>query len=168
MRKFLALNILALTAILVSCGDFEGEIVKDNLPEIPVTYEGATTVGFNPYYTVVFGTGNTPFSITLRIPDDSRLKIREVSKIVAGATSINVGSLSNNAGSYFTTPVAVNGNTYTLSTSITEFNTKVASGDRITAAPAAGAFTERAMMIRLIMDDNSTIVPVQVRIRVVR
>jgi hypothetical protein len=156
-----------LAVILISCNDeFEGEIVRDSLAEIPVTFDGATTNGFNPYYTVSYGTGTTQFSIQLRIPDDSPLKIKEVTNIVAGTTAINAASLNAATGKYIDSPVTVSGNTYTLTTSITEFNTKVTGATRITAAPAAGAFTERAFMIKLTMDDNSIIVPIQVRIRV--
>lgn len=150
---------------LVSCNDeFEGEIVRDNLASIPVTYEGAITHGFNPYYIVSFANGN--FSITLRIPENSPLKIKEVNSIVAGTTAINVASLNGSAGKYNAEPIPVNGTTFTLTTSITEFNTKVTGATKITVAPAAGAFVERAFMIRLVMEDNSIIVPMQSRIRV--
>lgn len=149
-----------------SCEDeFEGEIVRDNRPEIPVTFEGATTVGFNPYYAVSFANGN--FSITLRIPENSPLRIKEVSNVVAGATSINVASLTAPASiQYLTGPAAVNGYTYTLTSSLTEFNTKVPAAARVTTAPAAGTFTERSFMFLLTMEDNSIIVPVQVRLRI--
>lgn len=150
--------------LIVSCGD-KWEIVKDNRADIPVTFDGATTVGFNPYYSVSYA-GNA-FTITLSIPSSSKLKIKEVTNIVAGATSINVASIT--AGSsiqYLTGPASVNGTTYTLTTSITEFNTKVPSSARILSAPAAGALVERAFMIKLTMDDDSTIIPMQCRIRI--
>lgn len=148
---------------LSSCNDeFEGDVVRDNIPLIPVTFEGAATAGFNPYYMVSHAGGN--FSITLKIPDNSSVKIKEVSNVVAGATSINVASLTN-AKQYLPGPAVVNGTTYTLSTSITEFNTKAISSP-VTTPPAEGALVERAFMFKLTMEDNSTIVPVQVRIRV--
>ncbi len=149
-----------------SCEDeFEGEIVRDNRPEIPVTFEGATTAGFSPYYAVSFANDN--FSITLRIPENSPLRIKEVTSVVAGATSINVASLTDPASiKYLAAPATVNGYTYTLTSSLTEFNTKVPAAARVTAAPAAGAFTERAFMFLLRMEDDSIIVPVQVRLRV--
>lgn len=154
---------LLLALITISCDDeFEGEIVRDNLPEIPVVFEGATTVGFNPYYTVSHAGNN--FSITLTVPEDSPLQIREVTNVVAGTTAINVASLAN-AKQYLTAPVAVNGYSYTLSTSITEFNAKAISG-AVAAPPAAGVLTERAFMFLLTMEDGSQIVPVQCRIRV--
>jgi hypothetical protein len=159
---------LLLILTVVSCNDkFEGEIVKDNRPAIPVTFDGATTNGFNPYYTVAYSAGTGAITITLSIPADSKLKIKQVENIIAGATSINVASITTTSQlQYLASPVAVNGTTFTLNSTITEFNTKVTTANRITAAPAPGAFTERAFMIRLRMDDDSFIIPVQCRIRV--
>lgn len=148
---------------IISCDDeFEGEIVKDNLPDIPVVFDGATTEGFNPYYTVSYANGN--FSITLSIPEDSPVRIKEVTNVVAGTTAINVASLSN-AKQYLDGPASVDGYTFTLNTSLTEFNAKAISG-AIAAPPAAGVLTERAFMFSLTMEDDSKIVPVQLRIRV--
>lgn len=157
-----------MSSLLFSCDDkFEGEIVRDNKPEIPVTFDGATTVGFNPYYTVAYSGGTGAITISLSIPQNAKLKIKQVENIIAGATSINVASITSaSQPQYLTAPVVVNGTTFTLNSSITEFNTKVTSGNRITAAPAAGTFTERAFMIRLRMEDDSFIIPVQCRIRV--
>lgn len=159
--KIFAVLLVAFAA--VSCDDeFEGEVVKDNLPEIPVVFEGATTEGFNPYYTVSYANGN--FSITVSIPQDSPLKIQEVTNVVAGTTAINVASLTN-VKQYLDGPAAVNGYSYTLTTSLTEFNAKAISG-AVTVAPAPGVLTERAFMFSLTMEDGSKIVPVQLRIRV--
>jgi hypothetical protein len=162
-------NCLKIFAVLfvafsvISCDDeFEGEVVKDNLPEIPVVFDGATTAGFNPYYTVSYANGN--FSITLSIPQDSPLKIMEVSNVVAGTTAINVASLTN-PKQYLPGPAAVDGYSYTLTTSVTEFNANAISG-AIAAAPAPGVLTERAFMFSLTMEDGSKIVPVQCRIRI--
>ena len=160
---------VAVSAILLSCSDnFKGDIVRDSISDIPVTFDGATTAGFNPYYTVSYAAGTTSFSITLKIPDNAKLKIKEVTNIVTGSTAINVASLNAPAGQYLTSPASVNGTSYTLSTSITEYNTKVTAANKISAAPAAGAFAERAFMFKLTMDDNSIIVPVQCRIRIVQ
>jgi hypothetical protein len=159
--------IILSVAVMFGCDDeFEGEIVKDNPAEIPVTFEGATTHGFNPYYTVSFANGN--ISITLQIPENSPLKIKEIRNIAAGATSINVATLTAPATiQYLDAPVTVDGYSYTFNTSITEFNTKVAAAAAITAAPAAGApIVERAFMFRLVMEDDSFLVPMQCRIRI--
>lgn len=168
MKANLYFILIAMSSLLFSCDDkFEGEIVRDNKPEIPVTFDGATTVGFNPYYTVAYSGGTGAITISLSIPQNAKLKIKQVENIIAGATSINVASITSaSQPQYLTAPVVVNGTTFTLNSSITEFNTKVTSGNRITAAPAAGTFTERAFMIRLRMEDDSFIIPVQCRIRV--
>jgi hypothetical protein len=162
LHKVITLLVLATFALSACNDEFEGEIVKDNIPLIPVTFEGSTNFGFNPYYKVSY-TGDN-FSITLSIPDNSTIKIKEVANVVAGATSINVASLTN-AKQYLAGVEPVNGTTYTLSTSITEFNAKAISSP-VTSKPAEGVLVERAFMFKLTMDDNSTIVPVQVRIRV--
>jgi len=156
--------------LLMSCDDeFEGEVVRDSVPEIPVTFEGATTAGFNPYYPVSYATGT--FEIKLTIPSDSKLKIKEITQVVAGATAINAATLKSPR--QYTTPQAVNGYSFTLTSSIAEYNTKCVpnadgtfSGVRVNAAPAT--FTERAFMFLLTMEDGSTIVPVQCRIRITK
>lgn len=158
--------ITLIALISLSCAsEFEGEIVRDHRPAIPVTFNGATSHGFNPYYTVSYATGT--FTITVSIPENSSKKIKEVSNIVAGATSINVASLTAASSIQYLDQIAqVNGTTFVLTTSIDEFNTKVPASARVTTAPAAGALVERAFMFRLVMDDDSVIVPVQCRIRI--
>ena len=165
--KILSAWFLAL-ALFASCSDeFEDNLVKDNLPEIPVTYAGATTAGFNPYYSVQYAGTSTPIQIVLSIPSDASLQIKEVTKMIAGATAINAGNLTAaTQANYLSAPIAVNGFTATINTTIGEFNTKVPASARITAAPAAGTFTERAFMFLLTMQDDSQIIPVQCRIRV--
>lgn len=67
---------ILLTASISGCDDpFEDNLVKDNKPEIPVTFSGATTYGFNPYYTVPNGGTVT---ITLTIPESAPVKIQGI------------------------------------------------------------------------------------------
>lgn len=153
---------------LAACDkDFTDDIVRDNKPEIPVTFEGATTYGFNPYYTVPYNGGASEISFRITIPSNASLHIREVTKMTAGGTAINAGSLSDDqVPSYLDAPVAVNGTSVTITTSIAEFNSKV-PGSAITGAPPSGSsFEERAFMFLLTMEDGSEIIPVQCRIRV--
>jgi len=172
-----AVPVLIVTFLAASCsGDFDDNLVKDNLPAIPVTYDGATTAGFNPYYAVPYQGGNATITITMKIPETSKVKIKEVTKVIAGITGINAGGLTSQdpaivLPSYITSPIASSdGYSVTLTTSLSEFNTKVpTSGSNkanITTAPAAGAFTERAFMFLLTMEDDSQIIPMQCRIRV--
>lgn len=152
--------------LCTGCNDtFEGEIVKDNRPAVPVTYPGSTSYGFNPYYTVSFA--DDDFSIVISIPENAAVNITEVTNSVAGTTAINVGSLTAASSiPYVANGTAVNAKSFTINTSITEFNTKVSEASRITSAPAEGALVERAFMFRLTLSDGTTIVPVQCRIRI--
>lgn len=166
MKKIINKIVLAAAAVftlgLTACDkDFTDDIVKDNPPAVPVTFTGATTSGFNPYYEVsINGTGE--IKITFEIPGTSKVTIKEVTAISAGTTAINVASLATS--NYLAAPVAVNATTYTLTTSITEYNAKVPSA-QVTAAAITGAFLERAFMFKLKMSDDTEIIPVQCRIR---
>ncbi len=171
MKKIL--NKIALFALLATvftaCNkDFTDDLVKDNKPEIPVTFDGATTYGFNPYYTIPLS-GDGVIKITMSIPAGARVKIKEITKAIAGGTAITPGNVTDaTKPSYLAAPVTVNGTTATITTSITEWNTKVTGAtNTIPASVSAGAFAERAIMFLLTMDDNSTIIPVQCRLRIV-
>jgi len=157
-----------LATVFTACSkDFTDDLVKDNKPEIPVTYEGATTYGFNPYYKIKLS-GDGVIKITMNIPSDARVKIKEVTKAIAGATSITPGNLTNASfTSYLSAPLTVNGTTATLTTSITEYNSKVTgSANMIPGTVNAGSFVERAFLFLLTMEDNTTIIPVQCRLRI--
>lgn len=161
--------ILVLLGVVVfaSCDDeFTDDIVKDNLPEVPVVFPGATTHGFNPYYTVsISGTGD--IGITMEIPATSDRSIKHIRKVVAGATGITPGNLLD-ATTAYASDVAVNAKTVTFSTTIAEFNSKVSSANRVPATIAPGAFVERAFLFAVVLDDDTEVIPVQVRIRFVQ
>jgi hypothetical protein len=164
--RIISFILIGASLLCTGCNDaFEGEIVKDNRPPVPVTYPGSTSYGFNPYYTVSFA--DDDFSIVISIPDNLDVSIAEITNSVAGTTAINVASLTAASSiPYVANGTTVNAKTYTINTSITEFNTKVAVASRITAAPAAGVLVERAFMFRLTLSDGTTVVPVQCRIRI--
>ncbi|HZY79385.1 MAG TPA: hypothetical protein VFE50_07680 [Cyclobacteriaceae bacterium] len=167
MKKIYQYIFIVFAAVsLVSCDkDFEDDLVRDNRPEIPVTFTGATTYGFNPYYTVQYAS-NAQISFTLSIPADKGRKIVRLKKITAGGTALLPGSLYDATAAYAAN-VSVDGTQVTFSTTLSEFNTKMAAANRVTAAPAAGTFTERAFMFLIVLDDNTEIVPVQCRLRFV-
>ncbi|KAA2244672.1 hypothetical protein F0L74_01480 [Chitinophaga agrisoli] len=170
MKKILnKITFFALLATMfTACSkDFTDDLVKDNKPEIPVTFDGATTYGFNPYYKLKLS-GDGVIKITMSIPSNASVKIKEVTRAIAGATSITPGNVTNAAiTSYLDAPVTVNGTTVTITTSITEWNSKLTgAGNVIPATVTAGTLVERAMMFLLTMEDNSTIVPVQCRLRI--
>jgi hypothetical protein len=159
--------IVAVTLSFAACSDdFENDLVRDNRPEVPVTFTGATTEGFNPYYTVSIA-GSGAFTFTLAVPDDAGRKIVSLKKITAGASGLLPGSLYDATAAYAAN-VAVDGTSVTFSTTIAEFNAKMTAANDVPATIAAGAFVERAFMFRIVLDDDTEIVPVQCRLRFVR
>lgn len=167
MKKIYQYIILVAAALSFgACSDeFEDDLVRDNRPEVPVTFSGATTYGFNPYYTVsISGTGAITF--TLSVPAESGRSITSLKKITAGGTGLLPGTLYDATAAY-AADVTVSGSSVTFNTSVTEFNAKMSAANRVPATIAAGAFVERAFLFRIVLDDNSEIVPVQCRLRFV-
>lgn len=157
---------VAATLSLAACSDdFENDLVRDNRPEVPVTFTGATTYGFNPYYTVSISGGGT-ITFTLSVPGESGRSITSLKKITAGGTGITQGTLYDASAAY-AADVAVSGASVTFTTSIAEFNAKMSAANDVPGTIAAGAFVERAFLFRIVLDDNSEIVPVQCRVRFV-
>ncbi|MFD1144205.1 hypothetical protein ACFQ4C_23975 [Larkinella insperata] len=159
------LLLLALVALAgTSCKDdyVYSELVQDNRPLVPVTFPGSTTYGFDPYYeTSVAGGGN--IKITLSIPASSGRTIKEISKIAAGATSINAGTLRT-AGNYNANPIAVNGTTAEFTTTLKDFATKRPT---VPITPVAlPNFREIAFIFLVTLDDGSQITATPVRIRI--
>lgn len=164
IKSFLLL--LMLVAGTFACDDeFEDDLVKDNRPAVPVTFPGATTYGFNPYYTVPLS-GSKMIEIQLAIPDNSPVNIQEITKVVGGGTAVNAGTL-NTGTSLIKSPIAANGKSATFSISFDEYNRAVTAANRIPATVTSGALVERAFMFSLLMDDGSVVIPTQVRIRLV-
>ena len=129
------------------------------------SFPGATTFGFNPYYTVPIS-GSGAITFTLSIPDDAGKKIVTMKKIVAGGTGITPGNLYDATVAYASN-LSVDGATVTFNTTLAEFNGKVTAANKIPATIAAGVFVERAFMFLIVLDDNTEIVPVQCRVRFV-
>jgi hypothetical protein len=157
--------LLLLVAGSFACDrEFEDDLVRDNRPAVPVTYPGAVTHGFNPYYTVSL-TGNRMIEIQLAVPANSPLDIAAITKVVGGGTGINAGSLGT--GTTLSPPIQVNGKTASFRISIDAYNNIVTGvANRIPATVTAGALVERAFMFSLLMSDGSVIIPTQARIRI--
>ncbi|WP_128547728.1 hypothetical protein [Larkinella soli] len=165
--KKIAFQILLLTAVAFAGTGCEddlkySELVQDNRPAVPVTFTGATTYGFDPYYeTSVAGGGN--IKITLSIPAASGRTIKQITKVAAGATSINVLTL-NTGPNYLTAPLAASGTTVEFTTTVKEFATK-----RPTVATTPVAlpnFREIAFIFLVTLDDGSEVVATPVRVRI--
>lgn len=148
---------------LVSCDKDYNEFYSDNRPEIPVTFEGATTEGFNPYIKVPLAT-NT-FKLTLTVPESSGRKIKEISKVSGGATSINAGGVR--AATYITTPIAGSNNKVVFNSSVAEFRSKSAANENLIKAFEASTTLktqEIAFMFLVTLDNGQEIIPVQARV----
>lgn len=155
MKRILIL-LFIIASGLTSCDKDYGTFNSDNRPEIPVTFPDATTFGFNPYITYSLSSGKE-IELKMSIPATSGRTIKEITKVVGGTSSINVNSL--NTSTFITSPIAVNATEYVFKTTLQEFISKT----KVT--PAAGG--EIAFMFLVTLDDGTTIVPVQVRARIV-
>lgn len=158
--------LMAIAFVAFSCenDDEFSELVRDNRPQVPVTFPGATTFGFNPYIDkslAALTTGET-ISFTLSIPENSGRTIREITSVGAGATAINAGTL-NSAG-YNEAPIAGSGTTATFTTTLDEFKTKRPTVPTTTVA--APGFREIAFIFLVTLDDDTQIVTQQVRVRI--
>jgi hypothetical protein len=101
--------------------------------------------------------GNEPIRFELSIPESSGRTIREITKVAAGATAINIGTL-NTGPNYLTAPIQADGTTATFTTTIQEFQTR-----RRTATTPVLAGQELAFIFLVTLDDNSQIVTQRVR-----
>jgi hypothetical protein len=174
------LTFVALVGVFSQCaddGEYDHPINRDNIPEVPVLFTGSTSFGANPYYQVAFQGGAAPITITVSVPDDAPVKIKEITKMIAGTTAITPGNvISGTVANYLAAPIQVNGASATISTSLTEFNAKMPAASRVTQAAVDAAATstpatpyvERAFLFLVTLEDGSTIVTQQVRLRVVK
>ncbi|MFC5412659.1 hypothetical protein ACFPMF_25260 [Larkinella bovis] len=156
--QFLLLTVIALAG--TSCKDdyVYSDLVQDNRPDVPVTYPGATTYGFDPYYEVSTAAGGN-IKITLSIPESSGRTIKEITRVAAGATSINVATLNTASQNYLAAPIAGNGTKAEFTTTLKDFSAKRPA---VSVAPSA----EIAFMFLVTLDNGSQIVAQPVRIRI--
>lgn len=139
-----------------ACEQDFGVFNSDNIAEVPVTFPNATTYGFDPFIRVP-ATGNQPIRFELAIPESSNRTIKEITKVAAGATSINIGTL-NTGPNYLSAPIQANGKTAVFSTTVEEFQNK-----RRTAATPVRSGQELAFIFLVTLDDNTQIVTQRVR-----
>ncbi len=170
MKKII-INLLLLT--LVAGGSFSckddlvySDLVRDNRPAIPVTFPGATTYGFNPFIVSSLA-GGGPIQFTLSIPSSSGRTIKEITKIVGGATGITVATLNSatTATAYNAAPIAGSGTTVVFNTTIADFKKKYPT---VSTTPIAlPNYTEIQFLFLVTLDDGTQIVPEPVRVRIV-
>lgn len=165
MKKiaFQAFLLVALTFVGFACKDDEiySDLVRDNRPAVPVTYTGAITHGFDPYYEVSTAAGGN-IKISLSIPSTSGRTIKEITRVAAGATSINVQTLNTASANYLTAPITGSGTTVDFTTTIKDFAAKRPTVPVTPATPVR----EIAFMFLVTLDDGTQIVAQPVRIRI--
>jgi hypothetical protein len=158
------LNLVVLFAALItitSCEDKDyGVFNSDNKAAIPVTFANATTHGFDPFIRVSLA-ANTPITFELTIPGSTGRTIKEITKVAAGASAINIATV-NTGPNYLSAPIPGEGTKAVFTTSIAEFQTK-----RRTAATPVLANQELAFIFLVTLDDNSQIVTQRVRVNII-
>lgn len=151
----------------IACKDdlIYSDLVQDRRPAVPVTFPNATTYGFNPFIVSSLAAGGK-IEFTLSIPASSGRTIKEITKVVGGATSINVATLNNaTATSAFMTSIPGNGTTATFTTTIADFKKKYPT---VSTTPVAlPNYTEIQFLFLVTLDDGTQIVTEPVRVRVV-
>lgn len=159
---------LLLAVVGMSCKDnFNySELVRDNRPAIPVTFPGTTSYGFNPFIQTSIAAGG-PIQFTLSIPASSGRTIKEITKVVGGATGITIATLNAaTATSQFNTaPIPGSGTTAVFTTTLAAFKAKYPSV--VTAPVALPNYTEIQFIFLVTLDDGTQIVPEPVRVRLV-
>ncbi|QHV99458.1 hypothetical protein [Spirosoma endbachense] len=170
--KNIIINLLLLALVAgssFSCKDDQvySDLVRDNRPAVPVTFPGATTYGFNPYITSSLAAGGA-IQFTLSIPATSGRTIKEITKVVGGATGINVATLNAATATtaYNPAPIAGSGTTAVFTTTIADFKKKYPTVPT-TPATQANTFTEIQFLFLVTLDDGTQIVPEPVRVRIV-
>ncbi|WDF69282.1 hypothetical protein PQ465_02600 [Sphingobacterium oryzagri] len=167
MKKYIIIMLTLTASFFSSCEKNYTELYSDNRPDVPVTFEGATTHGFNPFIEVPLAQGN--FSLTLTIPQESGRQIREITRALGGATSINAGGVR--AATYITSPIAGNGNRVVFNTSVTAFRASSAANNTLIQNfinNAALTRLEIAFMFLVTLDNGQEIIPVQARVFLVK
>ncbi len=170
MKNIFLVLMLLTAASLSSCEKEYDTFYSDNRPAVPVTYPGTITHGFNPYITHSISSGGD-ITFTLSIPETSGRTIREISRVAAGGTSVNAASLNATTASgapvpnYISAPIAGNGTTATFTTTLEEFKTITNEAAKSDANKLVVAGGEIAFMFLVTLDNNETIIPVQVRVR---
>lgn len=165
MKNIFLIFMLLATVTLSSCEKEYDTFYSDNRPAVPVTFPGATTYGFNPYITHSISSGGN-IEFTLSIPASSGRTIKEITRVAAGGTSVNAGSLNPTTATgapvanYIDAPIPGNGTTATFTTTLEEFSSKSTANAKLVAAG-----NELAFMFLVTLDNNETIIPVQVRVR---
>jgi hypothetical protein len=168
--KKIVLNIMLLLAVSVSffsCEKDYGQFGSDNKPDVPVTYDGATTYGFNPYIEVPKNS-TEEVTIRLQIPEGTGRSITEIVRVVGGKTAINAASVTTKADAANTIAQGIqgSGNSVVFTTTLDDLRAKFPNITELNGPSGTATYSEFAFMFLLKLDNNDTIIPVQFRLRI--
>jgi len=162
------LSFLFLTVTMISCKKEKFNGLSDVRPTVPVTVTNA--VDFRPEPTVATSlSAGGAIQIILAIPATSGRTIKEITRI---AISTTYTKIQGTTGLWNSSPVPVNGTTYTFNTTIAEYTAKgggAVPGAGITPSSistTAGTETTNRFYFMLTLDDGSVIIPESVRVLV--
>ncbi|TDH24077.1 hypothetical protein EXU57_16485 [Segetibacter sp. 3557_3] len=141
--------------------------LTDSRPEVPVTV--ANAYDYRPAPTVRASKAENKIVITLQVPASSGRTIKEVTKIASSTTAnftaiysgTTVGTGTGNLWS--ATPIPVNAQTYTFTTTFDEWKTKTGT----TAVPASDMLLSRDFYFQLTLDNDQVVIPTNIRVWVV-
>jgi len=168
MKRFFSITKWTLLLLVfVSCKKTEGfhSLTDTKAPNATIV---TNAYDFLPSPTVKASKAENKITITLQVPESTGRKIKDVTKIAASTsanwTTIYSGTVVGTATSqlWSNTPIAVNGSTYTFTTTIDEYKLKTASG-----TPASNAFLGRDFYFMLTLDNGETVITENIRVWVV-
>lgn len=173
MRRILSTNILALLGILAtSCEKTEGfTSLTDSVAALPVAV--TNVYDYLPAPTVKASKAENKITITLQLPGQSGLTIKEVTKIaVAGTASygpIHNGTVVGRGANqlWSNTPVAVNAASYTFTTTFTEAQAKSPTALGLAWPATSNTLLGMDFYFQLKLDNDQTVIPSYVRVFVV-
>ena len=173
-----AITILTVMIGMSGCEKDYGVGLQDAISAVPVTVQNQKYFERLPYVETSIAGGGT-IEVVLAIPETSPRTIKEITRVTlhainavvpVGTPAFNTGTIQNPASyyNYITAPIVGGGKTVSFKTSISEFLTKrrLAAYPRNTNATANVPNQDMQMFFLVTLDDNSTVIPVETRCRV--
>jgi len=158
MKTIIKSLLLLLVVGLVSCESDYGMFNRDNRPDIPLQFVNTTSYGFDPFIEVSMSDPEGVIEFIMEIPEGSGRSISEITRVAAGATAINPGTL-NTAGDYITESIPGEGNRVVFTTSLEEFAER-----RPAVWEDAAPGGELAFLFLVTLDNGETIVSMRARV----
>lgn len=151
------------TAVLVfsSCSKQETDPLMDARPDVPVNFTNATY--YRPDPTVTCSLKDSIITINLEIPAQSGRTITQISKIATFTSYTRIQGATN---LYVSTPIPVNGTSYSYKTSLKEYYTKNPSTGKTGSNPDPAPNVELALKyyFSVKLDDGTELITMPVRI----